>query len=589
MADQFDSLRARLWPIACDDSVLEPAFLDRYLAELAKGLEATEALLTDQFQHEHQWLVPGRPALPPQALAKLAREAHQHLVASDRAFTWTSAALGAESVGCPYRVLGQVGGALALLRPQPWGTREVAFVHEAAEILAGSLSRRRVETGLRQSELRYRIVSEMSAQYTFSASVRPDGRATLDWFSGMRHTGAEPAGALATLGERLGELSPEGKAVSHQVLEQCVRTNAPASGRFPVRRRGEGDRWLRIDMQPVWNAAEQRVARVYATVRDETDAIAAHEELERERDLWRDLVLAAPVGMASVSLEGLITDCNPALCTLLGARDKSQLVGRPVTDFAPRSNDSDRSKPLLSQVRAGKPLNGIRWTGRALDGLEIPVDAWVGLVRDAEGRPSHFSGLLVRARQSARQAAVDASEMGDLVSAILGNAGLALAALDRDSPARQDLLQVIAAAERAAALLRAPASPSPRQLTPRPRQRVAIVDAEELVRRAAGTILERDGYEVLLFESPAEALQSLAGSAPAPAAVVLDVRAPESDAAAALSQLRALRPRLPMLLTSSMPQHSVGAELEGVTLLHKPYSREQLLAALARALASFEA
>jgi PAS domain S-box-containing protein len=577
-------LRAKLWPLVCEESLAEAAFIDRFLAQLGAGLGAAEALLfSNGFRCEHRWQAAGRQASAATPSA-LEGEAHQHLTSADRAFTWKSEALSGEAVGCAYRVLGQVGGALGLARLQPWDGEQVAFVQEAADLVARALTRRKVDAGLRQSELRYRIVSELSSQYAFSATVQPDGRSTLDWFSGIRHMDAQSLGDLSTLAARLGELSPEGRVVSNQVLKQCLKTNAPAGGRFPVRQRGVADRWLRIDMRPVWNAVEKRVSRVFAAVRDETELVAGQHELERERDLWRDLVQAAPVGIAAVSLDGVLLDCNQAACELLGARDRSELVGLPITEMAPL-DDAERSKPLLAQVRAGRPLTGLRWTGRALDGLEIPVDVFMGLVRDRDGRPASFTCLVVPARPGGPGEAVN-SELGDLLSAILGNAGLALAALDRDSPARQDLLQVLAAAERTAALLR---GPTPRQPTPRPRRRVALIDAEELMRRAAGTILERDGFEVLPFATTGDALQALSSVIGGLSAVVLDVRQPEADAATALSRLRALRPDLPVLLTTALAHPAVEANVPGAILLPKPYSREQLLAALARAMAASDA
>jgi len=174
-----------------------------------------------------------------------------------------------------------------------------------------------------------------------------------------------------------------------------------------------------------------------------------------------------------------------------------------------------------------------------------------------------------------------AAQLGDLLSAILGNSGLALSALSTDSPARADLIQAINAAESAAKLLR-PKAPSPRR-EGRQRPRVVVIEPEELVRRVASTILEREGFEVMPLAAASDVDRALRDGVSDLVCVVLDVREPSEEAAVAIRALRAVRPGLPLVLTSALERHEVGADDTDAVHLPKPYSRDQLVAALSRA------
>lgn len=109
---------------------------------------------------------------------------------------------------------------------------------------------------------------------------------------------------------------------------------------------------------------------------------------------------------------------------------------------------------------------------------------------------------------------------------------------------------------------------------------VLIIDDEPAVRRATATLLADAGFVVLTAASGDEGLRASAEGSPD--VVLLDYSMPGLSPQATLAGLRRERPSLPVVCLSGLV-----TPLEGATLqLIKPVTRDELLAALERALTS---
>lgn len=120
---------------------------------------------------------------------------------------------------------------------------------------------------------------------------------------------------------------------------------------------------------------------------------------------------------------------------------------------------------------------------------------------------------------------------------------------------------------------------------------VLLVDDEPHVREAAAALLRSLGYEVVTVGSGAEAVSVLSSSPDSVSLAVLDIIMPGMDGLATLAELRRLKPRLPVLLSSgATPGQDVAKalELEAVQFLTKPYTRDELAARLRQLLEDAE-
>ncbi len=138
-----------------------------------------------------------------------------------------------------------------------------------------------MEKALLESEERYRKISSVISDYSYSAKVDAQGRFSPEWVAGAfaEITGYEFDEYLAAGGwENL--LHPD--SASQGLLDrQNTLSNRPIEGSVLKIRRKDGEiRWVRNFAQPVWHPTENRLAGVYGGVQDFTAEKLATERLE---------------------------------------------------------------------------------------------------------------------------------------------------------------------------------------------------------------------------------------------------------------------------------------------------------------------
>ena len=119
-------------------------------------------------------------------------------------------------------------------------------------------------------------------------------------------------------------------------------------------------------------------------------------------------------------------------------------------------------------------------------------------------------------------------------------------------------------------------------------ERILLVEDEQTLRRLASRMLQEHGYTVLDVSRPSEAKAIAERRSESIDLMITDVVMPEIRGIQLAAQVQAARPELPVLYTSGyMPNPD---ELPvGAAFLAKPFTREQLLAAVASAFDSQQA
>lgn len=128
---------------------------------------------------------------------------------------------------------------------------------------------------------------------------------------------------------------------------------------------------------------------------------------------------------------------------------------------------------------------------------------------------------------------------------------------------------------------------SPVSEMPSPTGWVLVVDDEEIVRSIARRILEREGFRVLLARDGEEGLEVFRAEHERLHAVVLDLTMPKLGGEEVFKRMRAINPRVPVLLSSGYDEQEVVGRLDHDGLagfVQKPYRAANLLAKLRRAL-----
>ncbi len=152
--------------------------------------------------------------------------------------------------------------------------------------------------------------------------------------------------------------------------------------------------------------------------------------------------------------------------------------------------------------------------------------------------------------------------------------------LAQSQPGKGSQFTVLLPASRAATRVPPPAAVIPEQHLAG-QGTILVVDDEPSVRMAAQQTLERCGYTVLLAENGAEALRTLQRAPNQIKLVLLDLTMPVMSGEETLKRIRALRPELPVLLSSGYNETELTrrfADQQPIGFIGKPYSAAVLTA-----------
>ena len=120
---------------------------------------------------------------------------------------------------------------------------------------------------------------------------------------------------------------------------------------------------------------------------------------------------------------------------------------------------------------------------------------------------------------------------------------------------------------------------------PSPLGHVVVIDDDASVRRSLATLLERSGYQVVLYASADAFLENPV--IPSPAVILVDMRMPGTTGVALQAQLQTLAKNVPVVFASgdSRPEEIIAAMKQGaVDFLLKPFTAQAMLDTVARAM-----
>ena len=215
---------------------------------------------------------------------------------------------------------------------------------------------------LAASEQRYRLISEVISDYTFSSKLDADGRLFLDWVAGAfeKITGYTYEEYVAR-GGWLAALHPDDVAQDARDM-QTLRENRPVVTEVRTFARGGDLRWVRVYGHPVWDPDRKMLIGIYGAVQDVTDRKRA--EAERE-------ALIRELEAKNAELERFTYtvshDLKSPLITIrgfLGLVERDALAGnleRLKADMARIAGAVDRMHQLLNELlelsRIGRVAN----------------------------------------------------------------------------------------------------------------------------------------------------------------------------------------------------------------------------------------
>jgi PAS domain S-box-containing protein len=249
---------------------------------------------------------------------------------------------------------------------------------------------------------------------------------------------------------------------------------------------------------------------VLALMRDITDRKRAEEALRRSESDHRGLIEHAPLGIYRSTLDGRFLTVNAALVRMLGYDSPAELLALDIgRDVYAEPGERERF------VRESPPQVETRWKRR--DGTPIVVRLSSRLIPGTDGNEACFEGLVEdvtaqrdlenQFRQAQRLEAVGrlaggvAHDFNNVLTAITGYTDLLLEDLGPEDPKRPDVIEIKAAALRAATLTRQLLAFSRKQIL-----QTRVLDLNEVVRTLDNMLRRLIGEDVKLEISLASAL-----------------------------------------------------------------------------------
>jgi diguanylate cyclase (GGDEF)-like protein/PAS domain S-box-containing protein len=139
--------------------------------------------------------------------------------------------------------------------------------------------RKHAEEAMRQSEARYRAISELISDYVYAFQVKPDGELVLEWMTDgfARNTGFTTE-KMMTVEGRMNLIHPDDLAVYEHYIQELL-ANRRGVSEYRILTRNGDIRWINSHGQPVWDETQDRVVRIYGASQDITERKRAENAL----------------------------------------------------------------------------------------------------------------------------------------------------------------------------------------------------------------------------------------------------------------------------------------------------------------------
>ncbi|HLH73807.1 MAG TPA: PAS domain S-box protein, partial [Chloroflexota bacterium] len=206
------------------------------------------------------------------------------------------------------------------------------------------------------------------------------------------------------------------------------------------------------------------VSGIVINSRDITERTLTEQKLAKANETLRAVILASPLAICTLDHDNRVQSWNPAAEQMFGWQEE-ELLGQPLPIIPEEDQDSFRER--LRLARQGQPLIGYEVLNRRKEGSHIEVSIWTAAMRvdssDSDlviaiADNTERKRLEEQFRQSQKMEAVGrlaggvAHDFNNLLTVITGYCEMVISQLSENDPLREEMDQVLKAAERATGL-----------------------------------------------------------------------------------------------------------------------------------------
>jgi PAS domain S-box-containing protein len=238
--------------------------------------------------------------------------------------------------------------------------------------------RKKAETLLRESETRYRKISELTSDYAYAFRLEPGAEPVLEWVTEAftRVTGYS-LDEVRTLADWDRTIHPDDVQIVREERRKLFARQKPDESQFRIITRDGEVCWLSNHLVAEWD--EGRIVRMYGAARDMTERKQMEDALRASEAKYRLLIEQAADGIFTTDQKGCFLDVNPTGCQMLGY-NRVELLELNVTDTL-LTDDLALAQQRMERLYAGETVLS-EYRMRRKDGAILPVEASTRMLLD---------------------------------------------------------------------------------------------------------------------------------------------------------------------------------------------------------------
>ncbi|ACF14634.1 PAS/PAC sensor signal transduction histidine kinase [Chloroherpeton thalassium ATCC 35110] len=185
------------------------------------------------------------------------------------------------------------------------------------------------ETALRESEARYRTVSELMSDYIYSVLITNEGKMVLEWMTSgyAKITGSSP-GESGWREKLLNMIFPADQALFTQHLQKA-RSGQKSKVEVRILSKNREQRWLRDYIKPIFEPGTGKLIRLVGAMQDITERKWAEAAMKESSKKYRLLAENSSDVIATLDKNLNFTYISPAVRRLLGYEPEEVLRMTP--------------------------------------------------------------------------------------------------------------------------------------------------------------------------------------------------------------------------------------------------------------------
>ncbi|HEX2621350.1 MAG TPA: PAS domain S-box protein [Phototrophicaceae bacterium] len=216
------------------------------------------------------------------------------------------------------------------------------------------IEREQMETALRESEERFRLISSVTSDYTFSSRFNTEGTLETIVMGGAFEeiTGYRPDEFLAVGWSAI--LHPDDVEQDRRDMAALNQNQKVVTDVRIIKKDGEL-RYVRVYANPIWDESRQQLVGINGAVRDITERRIAQKALRESETKFRTIFENAPFAISIADRQGRLVDVNPEFLKLVSL-PRDQVLGKNPVEiglFSDPAIMSNMEKLLLASGETG--------------------------------------------------------------------------------------------------------------------------------------------------------------------------------------------------------------------------------------------